>query len=407
MSRFRFYLSATLLLCQTWAGSTSASELIAESRPLYTTVDDPSFHETSPGNGFDNIVKLTIGRSDGTFNCTGTLLDNGRDILTAAHCLTDDNGNLTAVSSFSLFQTPYATTSVASVGFTVHPNWDGDFNTGNDLAIIHLGQLAPLGADGHAIYRGTDEVGQDVLKAGYGLSGTGNTGATLPAGTKRSGMNTYDALGDVFSGVLDSTPLPGAQLAFDFDDGTNTHDAFGFFDNFLGAGNLNDTGLGNDEVMSSQGDSGGPTFINGQIAGVTSYGLRLTNFLGRTSDIDSELNSSFGEFGIDTRVSFYADWIDANLSIAPPFIAGDLNGDGFVGIDDLNLVLNRWNQNVSIPVPLAGDPSGDGFVGIDDLNVVLSTWNQGTPPLTGTTIPEPTSAGLLLAGCTVLLRRRA
>ncbi len=407
MGRYRILYTAALLPCLVWAGGANADGVQAESRPLYTTANDPALHETSPGGNFDSVVKLTIGRSDGIFNCTGTLLNNGRDILTAAHCLTDDVGNLTAVSSFSLFQTAFGTHSLASVGFTVHPNWDGNFNTGNDLAIIHLGQLAPLGANGHEIYRASDEVGQTVTKAGYGLSGTGDTGTTLPNGTKRSGLNTYDALGDVFTTVLNSPPIPGAQLAYDFDDGTNSRDAFGFFDSFLGAGNLNDTGLGNDEVMSAPGDSGGPTFINNQIAGVTSYGLRLTNFLGQTSDVDNELNSSFGEFAIDTRVSFYANWIDANLSIAPPFIAGDLNADGFVGIDDLNLVLNRWNQTVSIPVPLAGDPSGDGFVGIDDLNIVLSDWNQGTPPIAGATIPEPATLGLFACGCVVLLRRRA
>ncbi len=58
---------------------------------------------------------------------------------------------------------------------------------------------------------------------------------------------------------------------------------------------------------------------------------------------------------------------------------GDLNGDGFVGVDDLNLVLGNWNQNIPPGDPRA-DPSGDGFVGVDDLNTVLGNWNKGTPP---------------------------
>ncbi|MEZ6191109.1 MAG: hypothetical protein R3C45_07420 [Phycisphaerales bacterium] len=37
------------------------------------------------------------------------------------------------------------------------------------------------------------------------------------------------------------------------------------------------------------------------------------------------------------------------------------------------------------------DPSGDGFVGIEDLNIVLGNWNAGTPPTDGANIPEPTS----------------
>jgi hypothetical protein len=87
-------------------------------------------------------------------------------------------------------------------------------------------------------------------------------------------------------------------------------------------------------------------------------------------------------------------------------ILGDLNGDGFVGIDDLNLVLGAWNQSVAPGDPLAGDPSGDGFVGIEDLNVVLGNWNGGTPP-PSTAIPEPASTvSFVLSGAILAHRRR-
>jgi len=74
---------------------------------------------------------------------------------------------------------------------------------------------------------------------------------------------------------------------------------------------------------------------------------------------------------------------------------GDLNLDGFVGIDDLNIVLSNWNTNVTPGVWLSGDPSGDGFVGIDDLNAVLSNWNAGTPPNSTANIPEPATAAMV------------
>ena len=73
-------------------------------------------------------------------------------------------------------------------------------------------------------------------------------------------------------------------------------------------------------------------------------------------------------------------------------LPGDLNGDGYVGLDDLDLILNNWNQSVTIGDPLLGDVSGpsgnpDGYVGLDDLDVVLINWNAGTPPALN--IPEP------------------
>ena len=385
--------------------------LIAQKRPLYTTADDPALHLTSPGGAFDGVTRLSLNRSDGTFLCSGTLLSSGKEILTAAHCLTDDNGILNTISTSAVFNLPSGTISLPASNFTVHPSWNGDFGIGYDLALITLDNFAPAEVPRHNLYQASDEVGQVVTKAGYGRSGQGDDGDALTSGTKRSGQNIYDALGDVLDAVGGINPLPGAQLAYDFDDGTSTHDAFGFFDAALGTSGLDDLGLGNNEVMSAPGDSGGPTFIGDLVAGITSYGLRLDLRGGRpprTSDTDKQLNSSFGEFGIDTRVSFFADWINANLTDIPPppLISGDLNGDGFVGVDDLNLVLNNWNQNVIPNSLLAGDPTGDGFVGVDDLNVVLVNWNTGTPPATGATIPEPFSAAIFSLGAGVFALRR-
>ena len=78
-------------------------------------------------------------------------------------------------------------------------------------------------------------------------------------------------------------------------------------------------------------------------------------------------------------------------------LPGDLNGDGFVGGDDLDIVRSFWGQNVEAGNLLEGDPSGDGFVGGDDLDLVRSNWGQGTPP-SPQSVPEPGPVGLLLMG---------
>ncbi len=88
-----------------------------------------------------------------------------------------------------------------------------------------------------------------------------------------------------------------------------------------------------------------------------------------------------------------------------PDITGDLDGDGFVGITDLNIILGVWNLFVPPNDPRA-DPSGDGFVGIDDLNTVLGNWNAGAPPASA--LPEPGTVAVvgMALGVGVLRRVR-
>ena len=57
-------------------------------------------------------------------------------------------------------------------------------------------------------------------------------------------------------------------------------------------------------------------------------------------------------------------------------------------------------------IPIPGDINGDGFVGVDDLNIILVNWNNGTPPTGGTpAIPEPASLSLLAIGSYALQQR--
>ncbi|NJQ97060.1 MAG: PEP-CTERM sorting domain-containing protein [Hydrococcus sp. CSU_1_8] len=94
------------------------------------------------------------------------------------------------------------------------------------------------------------------------------------------------------------------MLAYDFDNGLPENDAFGFFL----ASMIWD--WVKKKFFLASGDSGGPTFIEGAIAGVSSF--TLGGFF--PVDIDPFFNRSFGEFGFDTRVSTYASWIDGILS---------------------------------------------------------------------------------------------
>jgi hypothetical protein len=117
------------------------------------------------------------------------------------------------------------------------------------------------------------------------------------------------------------------------------------------------------------------------------------NVGGHVVELDT-YDASLGAFSADLygHVSVSAIALDtyAHASV----LQGDLDGDGFVGIADLNIVLGAGNQSTPLGNPLA-DPTGDGFVGIADLNIVLGNWNAGTPPAS-VAVPEPAVLMLIL-----------
>ena len=266
------------------------------------TAGDPDQYFTPFGRGWDGVASLEIIRSTTSLGCSGILLSGGRDVLTAAHCVADSAGNPDVFGLTALFETSDAIAQIEYAGVRIYPGYSGDPFSGNDLAIVRLSAAAPPGADRYAIYKGRDELGRVVQLAGYGATGRGREDDAFPAGQRRLGLNRLDASGSAFH-------YPGGDslLLYDFDNGTPRNDGFGVL---LG---LHDTGEGLDEVIPSHGDSGGPTFINGAVAGLHSFSFRL-----KGPDVDGVLNQSFGEFGADVRLSTYAGWIDSQTSVPEP-----------------------------------------------------------------------------------------
>jgi len=292
-------------------------------KPVYTTLDDPANHVTTSGV-FDGVGKLSIEWPAGFVGCSGTLLDTGKHVLSAAHCFTDDIGNPIWISGWVNFGA--ISENFASV--TIHPDWNGDVFVGNDIAVVEL-ENEITSITGYDLDRNSkDDKGTIGDKVGYGVSGFLATGEDplYPFGTKRDVQNKYDDHADTMLKALGYKQgkdfVRQSVLQYDGDDGTSPHDAFGFFFNNF---NLGLTG-NNQEGNSASGDSGGPTFtkINNEyfVTGVTSYGVVLTFVGGATSDcnlnlvlIDGQLvnipDSSCGEFSGDTSVSKYASFVDS------------------------------------------------------------------------------------------------
>jgi hypothetical protein len=117
-------------------------------------------------------------------------------------------------------------------------------------------------------------------------------------------------------------------------------------------------------------------FVNGSAADI------LVGLVGNTLTVDMPAQSTL------------------TLILGFSVLEGDITGDGFVGLADLNVILANWNQNVPVGDASQGDLAGigDGFVGVSDLNVVLGNWNASTPPPAVGAVPEPASLWLLVAG---------
>jgi hypothetical protein len=282
-------------------------------------------HRPTWGGYYSGVASLFLDTTEGGFGCTGSLLSTGMHVLTAAHCVTDRSGNLTLMGGDAFFPTtatgPYTGSgqAVAFAGVQVHPGWAGGiFTGGNDLAVITLAGAAPNSANRYELYTGSDEAAHTHTKVGWGQVGTGNGNATFAGGGGfRYGQNLYEATGNELNPLFGEAADPGL-LYYDFDNG--------FFDSQLGYApndalgyyfGINQLGVGLNEVISAPGDSGGPTFINGKVAGITSFGLTLWNDDLSTADATDPTfgpDSSFGEIGGDTRVSYYVGWINEQQS---------------------------------------------------------------------------------------------
>jgi Ca2+-binding RTX toxin-like protein len=305
-----------------------------------------------PGSGFDGVVQLFHPGG----SCTGSLLFTGRHILTAAHCV-DHNGDRVADAGTHqvLFELPGGNIiiQVPAANIRVHPNYNST-NLANDIAIMRLPVVAPVGAERYDIQRGTGEAGQTIRLVGYGQTGTGTAFPADVPFAKRSALNRVDTLNT--QSHWPGSPPNGTVLAYDFDDGTADHDAFG---QLFGVHHL---GLGSQEGVIGAGDSGGPAFIDNRVAGIHSFVL--------PTGLDSG-GTFFGASGyFDTRVSFYAtSFIDPALA-GPYHLVLDMASQPGGNDGDIDIIqLQRLGGDIQITVNGVVDPARYRFADLLSLTV--------------------------------------
>lgn len=252
-------------------------------------------------NGVSRLF-LEANNSGAGYGCSGSLLWSGRDILTAAHCVV--GFNLTGVQ-VEFLGAGGAYEVRAGTAVYVHPDYvAGEVQNPHDLAIIRLDQTVVGAWERYDINRTGGEAGQVGTFVGYGWTGNGVQGSVYGDGERRYGYNLVD-----FYWTWSGTAVQ--SLAFDFDNGLAANNAFGRCINV----SLANLGMGGGlEAMTAPGDSGGPVFIAGRLAGVSSW---IGSCGPDGGDINNRLDSSFGEFGGSARLFEHYQWVDSHVVPEP------------------------------------------------------------------------------------------
>jgi secreted trypsin-like serine protease len=219
---------------------------------------------------YPSVVLLVFQSPEGQGICTGTFI-NDSQVISAGHCvdgLSTDAPEVVAVTKeIENGEEKYYAIAKA-VSYKRHPSYNIRLGVSPyDLSVIDFpANSAPATS---ALIRQPPRTGDTLTIVGYGnnessLDANGEqTGSG--AGTKRVGTNK---VGSVTGGFINFVGLAGA-------DGVTAAGSF---------------------VSSGSGDSGGPLFVNGAIAGITSGG-------GLRNDSDGTLLSTSKYVDVNSRFS--------------------------------------------------------------------------------------------------------
>ena len=312
--------------------------------PTSSNTTAPSNWRIAPGMQFNGVAALdasallTFTSSDGgTYACSGSLLAGGAYVLTAGHCGDDVVGTMTIQFLYSN-GTAGVTRTASAADITLHPLWQGFDNSadaGSDLSLIKLNQAVTT-INGYHLST-TNDVGKQMLIAGFGTSGTGGANGAPNWNDGNFGhyaFNTADVTSKNFNLTMNNyvsgwganaSFYTGTTYMFDFDDAANpaARNALQRVADATGNAWSSNAGVTGEGLIAG-GDSGGGDFVwNGSewlLSSVHSWGWQgnesdgsgLCDAVGITDCSPKKNNtSSFGDISGSTAVFDEVSWISS------------------------------------------------------------------------------------------------
>lgn len=255
-------------------------------------IPDSEYTDFAKDAMFSGVGLIAFDTSDASYTCSGTVI-NKNWVLTAGHCVNHAQSMSFYLPSDTGWRFYEADSWVAHENFS-----ETALLAGWDIGLMHFNSdfdVAPA-----QIYTGNSEWLSPMASVGFGMTGTGETGAVGIDYKRRAGTNFID---DLWSQEGNGDQIIWADFDHPTDSSYNLFDYQEFtFDDLASVL----------EIMAAPGDSGGGVFIeeggNIFLAGVHSFG----------GDFNGDGIWGYGDAYGSTRVSSFKDWIESKMSSTVP-----------------------------------------------------------------------------------------